>query len=110
MVSVRTGTASQAALSSEKMPSSSRDIRYAGVGLLTLLSLPLWLRSRHRIVRLAGVVALFVTFGFGISGCGGASPTVQTPSQLTPAGTYALSITAAGNGQTATQKLTLVVQ
>jgi hypothetical protein len=110
MVSVTTGTASQAALPSEKIPSGSREIRYAGVGLLTLLSLPLWRRSRHRVVRLAGVVVLFVTFGFGISGCGSASPTVQSPSQLTPAGTYTLSVTATGNGQTAAQKLTLIVQ
>jgi hypothetical protein len=110
MVSVRTGTASQAALSSERIDSGYREIKVAGVGLLTLLTLPLWLRSRRRIARLAGVVALCVTFAFGISGCGGASPAGQTPSQLTPAGTYTLSITAAGNGQTATQKLTLVVQ
>jgi len=56
--------------------------------------------SRHRIVRLAGVVASFVTFGFGVSGCGGASP---TSSDSLPADTGRNLRTvnyAAGNGQT----------
>lgn len=109
-VSVTTGTATQAVRSSEEIPLGYGKTRYAGVGLFTLLSLPLLLRSRSRIIRLVGVVAVFVTFGLGISGCGGAGPSAQTNSHLTPAGTYTLSITAAGNGQTATQKLTLLVQ
>ena len=110
IVSVTTGTATQAVRSSEEIPLGSGKARYAVVGLFTLLSFPLLLRSRSRIVRLVSVVAVFVTFGFGISGCGGAGPSAQTNSHLTPAGTYTLSITAAGNGQTATQKLALLVQ
>lgn len=107
-VTVTTGTTQTAALS------SSTNLRLAGLGVLTLITVPLLFGIRRRACRVGVLCLLGVVFAG--TGCGGGGSTLSTSgstgssSQNTPSGTYTLSVTATGSGFTSTTNLTLIVK
>jgi Abnormal spindle-like microcephaly-assoc'd, ASPM-SPD-2-Hydin/Beta-propeller repeat len=91
---------------------SSWDSRIAGMGLLTLLSLPAMMSMRRRGRWLAMMIALLSFSNIGVIGCGGGSsgggPT--TKQVMVPPGTYNLTVTAVAGSQTTTENLALTVK
>jgi hypothetical protein len=85
-------------------------LRLAGVGISSLLLLPLFLRIRRR-VRHGGLFLAVICLFLAISGCGGGNNQTTTSGQtVTPAGTYTLTIAAATSNASVQQNLTLIVQ
>ncbi len=105
-VSVTTTAASSAALAR-----NSR-MRFAGIGLLSLLLLPLCSGVRRRLSGLWLVLALMAAVSFGMVGCGGGGSggTGGGGSSGTPSGTYTLTVAANSGNTSVQQSLTLVVQ
>lgn len=85
--------------------------RLAGLGIASLLLLPLLKRIR-RGARCFSLCVAVVCVAFSLSGCGGASMTTPSnPAPLTtPAGTYQLTVTATAGASQVKQSLTLTVQ
>ena len=85
--------------------------RLAGLGITSLLLLPLLNRIR-RAARCFSLCVAIVCVAFVLSGCGGGSMT--TPNNpappATPAGTYQLTVTATAGASQIKQSLTLTVQ
>ena len=106
-VSVSTTAPSSAALE------RNSSLRLAGVGVLSLLLLPLaFNRSRRRFVSLdLWLVIVLVGLGsLALTGCGGGGSTGGQGSQGTPAGNYTLTVTASAGSANVQQPITLVVQ
>ncbi|MGC2638503.1 MAG: choice-of-anchor D domain-containing protein [Acidobacteriaceae bacterium] len=84
-------------------------LRLAGIGVTALLLVPFLVRLRKR--RFQGVLLLaMLGLLLTISGCGGGSNQTTPPPQVTPPGTYTLTVTATASGITSQQSLTLIVQ
>ncbi len=85
--------------------------RLAGLGIASLLLLPL-LRRIRRGARCFSLCITVVCVAFLLGGCGGASMTTPSnPAPLdTPAGTYQLTVTATAGASQVKQILTLTVQ
>jgi Abnormal spindle-like microcephaly-assoc'd, ASPM-SPD-2-Hydin len=104
-VTVTTGVSQSAALPWTAGP------RLAGLGIVSLLLLPLLNRIRTA-ARCFGLCVAIVCVAFALSGCGGGSMTMPSnPAPLaTPAGTYQLTVTATAGTSQVKQSLTLTVQ
>ena len=87
------------------------EARLAGLGIASLLLLPLLNRIRSA-ARCFGLCVAIVCVAFALSGCGGGSLTTSSnPAALTtPAGTYQLTVTATAGTSQVTQSLTVTVQ
>jgi Abnormal spindle-like microcephaly-assoc'd, ASPM-SPD-2-Hydin/Beta-propeller repeat/Lactonase, 7-bladed beta-propeller len=93
------------------------DTIVAGLGLFSLFTAPIFLLIRKRLptrkwtssqIQMLWVSALLITLAACSGGSKGSSQPVSP--EVTPPGTYALTVTAAAGNTTVSQKLTLVVQ
>lgn len=83
--------------------------RLAGIGIAALLLLPFLMRVRREI-RQGTLVLAMIGLLLTISGCGGGGNQTTPPPQVTPDGTYTLTVTATASSITTQQTLTLIVQ
>lgn len=86
-------------------------MRLAGFSILAMGFLPLLFVAQRRAHRLGLLLTCFAALCLGAAGCGGGASSSATPvNHDTVPGTYSVNVTAAGNGASATEQLTLVVQ
>ena len=109
-----TVTVSTTATQAAYLPQRS-NIMMAGLGLLSLGSVPVLLLLRRQLrisTKTLYAVCVFTMLAV-LTGCGGGSHiggTQLTNPSVTPPGTYTLTVTASAGGATVAQKLTLIVQ
>ena len=92
---------------------SNWNSRIAGMGLLTLLSLPAMMSMRRRGRWLAMMIALLGFANIGVTGCGGGSSVgggSTTKQVMVQPGTYDLTVTAVAGDQTTRENLILTVK
>jgi Abnormal spindle-like microcephaly-assoc'd, ASPM-SPD-2-Hydin/Beta-propeller repeat len=109
-----TVTVLTAASQSAYLPQHS-NIMMAGLGLLSLASVPVVLLLRRQLLRstrMLCAIGAFIVLA-ALTGCGGGGHmggTQQIAPAFTPPGSYTLTVTATAGNTTVAQKLTLIVQ